>query len=119
MKAIFLASVVSLSALVSFSQDSSNMFIDEAPRKEWFAIEGEDNEGILFMQDSSDEYIVNYVTEMLAEDSINFKGFREEVIYKPGVYLLEWEYVQISNNKKTLVTYIKEEKYSMITFYEE
>lgn len=118
MKAIFLAAVVSLSALVSFSQEAEKLFIEDAPTRRWFMVENEEYAGVMFFQDNSDEYVVNFLKEMLSEDSVRFDRPKEEVIFKPNVYLLEWEYVQLSNNKTTRVTYTKEEKYSMLTFFE-
>jgi hypothetical protein len=118
MKAIFLAAVVSLSALVSFSQEAENLFIENAPTKEWFMVEGEEYAGVMFFQDNSDEYILDFLKGMLSEDSVRFDRPMTELIFKPNVYMLEWEYVQLSNNKTTRVTYTKEEKYSMLTFLE-
>lgn len=118
MKTIFLAAVVSLSTLVSFSQKADKLFAEDAPVGRWFKVDSEDYAGVMFFQHNSDEYIVDYLTKMLKEDSVKFNGFKEEVIFSPEVYLLEWEYEQIESKKTTRVTYTKEERYSMITFYE-
>ena len=118
MKAIILTAAISFMAMTSFSQDSNNLFVLGAPTKEWFMIEGE-NYNLAVMQDNDDKYIVNYLTEMLMEDSIRFDRPMSETIYKPGIYSLEWEYVQLSNKKTLYITYSKEERYSMITFQEE
>lgn len=118
MKAIFLAAVVSLSALVSLAQGSDKLFIEDAPTRRWFFVEGEEYAGVSFFQDNSDDYVLGYLKEMLSEDSVSFNLPMTEVIFKPNVYLLEWEYVQLKNNKTTRVTYTKEEKYSMLTFFE-
>ena len=119
MKTTILTVAMSLMVMTSFSQDYNDLLIAEAPLKTWFMVDDEDLYGVMFMQDKDNSYIVNYVSEMLMEDSIRFDRPKEEIIKKPGVYTLEWEYVQVKSNKRTYVTYTKEEKYSYITFQEE
>lgn len=116
MKTIFLTIGFVLTSMVAQSQYEVVNRQLNFPLEEWYKIEGEQFEGVQYIT-STDEWILNYLEEMLAEDSISIDK-PDKIEKKNGVIMyMEWDYTTL-DGRDVNVSYINNDFISDISFYE-
>jgi len=115
MKSIILTIGFVLTSMVAMSQYVETVR-GEFPLEEWYELPGEEFKGVKYIS-STDEWIKEYLKEMLAEDSISIE--KPDIIKRKNteVFYMEWNYKTLDGHEVN-VSYINNGFISDISFYQ-